>query len=118
MKWYCNDCQEYFEEEEVVEKVVWEHSDYYGHGGYFPEKSYQCPHCGSEDICECEKCDGCGEEVVETICFGHKTHLCDACRKEVETKLEELRDYVQCEFDINDYREAERVIEDILDDLF
>lgn len=118
MKWYCNDCNEVFEENEIVTETTWANSNYIGFGGDYPETTAYCPNCHSEDIRECEKCDACGEEVPETECFGRHTYLCDECRGKVEDKLIELRDYIQAEFDENDYKEAEEIIQDIADALF
>lgn len=114
MKWFCDECKEFFDE---PAKERESHPELGGDGITY-EVFTVCPICGSEDIHECEKCDGCGEEVIETECFGYHTYLCEDCRRKVEDKLVELRDYVQAEFDINDYREAEEIIQDIADALF
>ena len=60
-KWYCEDCGETFDEPEIVTKTTWCHSKYIGYGGYIPDTESYCPHCGSDEIDECEKCDLCGE---------------------------------------------------------
>lgn len=114
MKWFCEECGEYFDE---PEKERENHSELAGMGGITYEEFDVCPVCRSQSIVECERCEACGEEVPETEVFGH-TYMCDSCRGKVEDKLIELRDYVQAEFDINDYKEAEEIILEIADNLF
>ena len=112
--YYCRDCNTEFERpKEVKDK----HSELNGMGGVTYETFCVCPNCGSDWIEEMEKCEMCGEWSVDLELFG-RTDICDECRKKIEAKLIDLRDYIQAEGDIDDYKEAEDIALEVAEALW
>lgn len=72
-KYYCVHCNNSFDEEEGIYKVSWSNSNYIGHGGGFPDISFKCPYCGSEEVEEAKYCPICGEYHID------EGDYCDAC---------------------------------------
>lgn len=76
--WICNDCGEVFENPR----------EYYDHGtGYH---SLDCPHCGSDDIDEAERCAECDEWVIEKNLVNG---LCPACIEKHAVDYETVKAY-------------------------
>ena len=112
--YYCNDCECEFEEPKEERE---HHSELNGMGGITWESFFVCPNCGSDWIEEMTKCDLCGEWSRETKIFG-RPDVCDECRRDIEIKLIDIRDYVQAKGDINDYREADDIVMEIAEALW
>ena len=99
MTYHCLDCDEEFDEPECEE--AWYHSDYIGHGGWYPERTAKCPYCGSEDFEECsDRCEVCGEKVYKTISVNYE-ELCPECYEKLKAIMEETVDKITAELDID-----------------
>lgn len=68
MKYYCNDCNEFFSDEDAASRPT-ELEDSRPQG----ERVMLCPYCGSEDYDEAAYCERCGEPIPPD------EHLCDVC---------------------------------------
>lgn len=112
--WFCNECDCEFDEPRETSDF---HAELAGMGGDCSEPMYVCPNCGSDDIELMEECDLCHEPARETIWFGD-FEVCDDCRCRIEGKLNEVKYFVQAEFDIDDYNKAERLIGEIAEELW
>lgn len=66
MKYYCNDCEGIFDEEQLDTEV-----NIFGITGYI------CPVCKSGDVSECDRCEICGEYVPPEIVF------CEDCAEKI-----------------------------------
>ena len=107
MKWYCHECESYFDEDEMkYEKEL--HTELAGMGGDCCETFGVCPNCGSEDIEECEKCEVCGEEVVELHWVGND-RLCDECYRTLVDIMLETTDRVSAELNVDTVKARELV---------
>ena len=113
-KWYCQDCGETFDESEIEVDRAYEYSDRIGHGGMYWDDEYRCPHCGSEDIDECEICDLCGEyfppsklEYVGSSDF----HACEDCRDNLRRIVKAVVEDTVGEFEgLEDSTKAEELL--------
>lgn len=73
---YCNDCESIFDEEELVsgKEHIMEH--------YYMD-TYTCPHCGSDNIEDAERCPLCGEYHAPHR-PGDEADVCPECRKKID----------------------------------
>ena len=107
-KYYCEECKEYVE---PIFTETWSHSDYIGHGGWYPEQECTCPICGGQEVFEAvEKCEACGETVYETEDIGG-IEFCPECKEKLKNILSETVDRIVGELDI-DALDAKGVISD------
>lgn len=98
--WWCNDCEDYFEEPEIIKE-----------DGY---TFCACPKCHEWDVYECnDKCDVCGEIVYETKWVGNK-ELCQECYERLGAIMNEVADKVVGELDI-DRLDAEDLVSHYFD---
>lgn len=85
--YYCNNCDEQFEEPKI-NKIIFE--EYYGVSNLFPDRHKVdlevCPNCGDDNIEEMMTCDCCGEwnkqddlEDTEGRANGGVGYLCPQC---------------------------------------
>ena len=109
MKWFCEDCGETFEENEIPTKTTWSNSNYIGHGGDFPETESYCPCCGSSEIYECERCELCGSEVPKTIYVAGKD-MCPDCKEQLDQIMKALIMDITGQFQEIDSEDAEEII--------
>ena len=68
MCYYCNDCNNMFEESEADSRPT-RLEDSRPKGGFV----MLCPYCGSDDLEEASYCERCGEPIPPD------EHLCDVC---------------------------------------
>lgn len=81
MKYYCEDCGEVFDEDEIELRVNGEWLEYWGSRVYREVNTSLCPHCGSESIQEASYCDKCGEAYPpENL---DENNLCEDCKEGV-----------------------------------
>lgn len=86
--WWCNDCEDYFDEPEVIK-------DEYGY------EFCICPKCHQDDVEECkDKCDVCGEITHETSWIGN-LELCPDCVEKAGKLMNEFADKLVGELDID-----------------
>ena len=110
--WWCNDCEQYFDEPEYVRE---HHSELNGMGGNTYEEFAVCPICHDYDIEECkDKCDACGEIVRETSIVG-RFDLCPDCMAKLSELLNATADKIVGELDI-DRLDAEMLISDFFEE--
>lgn len=87
--YYCNNCEEVFDNLDTKEVNA---EDYYGVGGQFMSTHtmtiLSCPHCGSDDYEEMEKCAMCEEyfrhdDLIDTegLLNGGVGNICEDCLK-------------------------------------
>lgn len=78
----CLNCEAEFEDFEVVEAIIDHHP--YGEG-QAAEYGCVCPRCGSAEIAEAFRCDGCGEIYLkEEAHYVEDRVLCPDCTEEYE----------------------------------
>ena len=111
MKWFCAECDETFEEEEIRTETTWSNSNYIGFGGDYPETESYCPYCGSAEIYECEKCELCGEEVPRTIYAAGKD-MCPECKEQLDSIMKALIMDITGQFEKIDSMDAENIIKE------
>lgn len=111
MKWFCEECDEIFDESEIITKTTWSNSNYIGHGGDFPETENYCPYCGSSEIYECDKCELCGEEVPKTIYIAGKD-ICEDCRDQLDSIMSKAIMDITGAFENVDSLEAQGLIKE------
>ena len=89
--YYCNNCNSEFEYLELKEVNT---EDYYGVGGQFMSTHTMtissCPHCGSDDYEEMEKCAMCEEyfrhdDLIDTegMSNGGIGYVCEDCLEDM-----------------------------------
>lgn len=106
-KWYCNWCEEYFDEPETEYE---HHSELNGMGGIQDEEFCVCPKCHEEDIEECtDECEACGEIVRRTTDVGG-IELCPDCYEKLREICSEAKDKVTGTLDKIDSIQAEVLI--------
>ena len=83
----CPSCGEAFHEDEVRTKETWSHSDYIGHGGWYPDYSLICPKCGTEsdpsDWEDSRACEVCGEPSGDE-------RICNCCKCDFFEQMDEF----------------------------
>ena len=87
MRYYCNNCERDFDEEDLVPVMQWDGEGVMG--GYHVVES-ECPYCGStDDWEEAEECDYCGEYFGEEtgLISALDMKLCKDCAQEVVTEF-------------------------------
>lgn len=95
MKWvYCENCKQFFPEDEMIIRETWSHSNSIGFDGWYPEYENRCPLCYEED---------CFDEAYEcAFCKGGTLgDVCDDCKEEIGKALDKfIKDYLdKCEND-------------------
>ncbi len=97
-EWYfCNECEQFFDREDLITDTSWSHSNYIGYDGMYKETSCRCPICGADDNYEdAYECEICGEPTLEEVC--------DDCKAEISDKtfdfIEGLAKEYKCDRDI------------------
>lgn len=87
--YYCNECNKVIEHDELIPKKICFETEF-GVGSLFRDRHYHtvyhCPHCGSNDVEEAEKCQVCGEW------FGLEQLNCDFyCEECAEDEANEMK---------------------------
>ena len=114
MKFYCPDCETYFDD--PVSETTWSHSKYIGYGGMYPDTVCRCPECGSEDFEECEDvCELCDERVYKTRTVGH-FEVCPECFDKLKDIMGKAADEITGEFPLIDRLDAERLISEFYEE--
>lgn len=80
MMYYCEDCGEIFDEDDIKYEDESFQVEYWGSMVTCPASSAHCPYCNSEDIDEASKCDECGEYFNPDDL--DEDGLCEDCREE------------------------------------
>ena len=79
MIYYCKECKELIEEDELEEKDEGYYTEFWGSKVYHSYITTHCPYCGSEKIEEAPQCEECGEYFVPNECFDC---ICKDCYEE------------------------------------
>lgn len=94
MRYYCNECERIYEEDQLdIEENI------------FGTKYYICPSCKEGDIEVCERCEVCGEYIPPDMVF------CETCRENIKTSWENMVNGFSKENRIS-YGSAEEFISD------
>ena len=88
MMYYCKDCGELFDEDDIVEEDESFPVEYWGSIVTCPCYSSHCPYCNSNDIEEAPKCDKCGEYFSPDDL--DEDGLCEDCREENKEEKDDV----------------------------
>lgn len=74
--YYCKDCKELIENDELEEADEGFYTEVWGHNCYNEYSTVRCPYCGSDDIEEAPRCEHCHDYFVPT---DDDKDLCEEC---------------------------------------
>lgn len=108
-RWWCNNCEEYFEEPETVKEL---HTEL---DGNWCETFCACPNCHDINVVECiDKCDLCGTLVRNTTYVG-SWEICPDCWETLRDVISDAADTIVAKLD-TDRLTAEGLIGDFFAD--
>lgn len=80
MVYYCENCDEVFDEDDADLKDVGFWSNFWGHDVYKEEYEIQCPYCHNKHLQEAEQCEMCKEYFSPDKL--DEDDLCKDCRED------------------------------------
>lgn len=105
MKYYCDSCQNYIDEEDIVKKFADE--DIYNP----PYREDYCPVCGADEdhLWETEECIFCGEPKPEHAY--DKTHFCEECASYLDYMISEMVETISNDMECSTDKAKEALLE-------